>query len=170
MRCQYPRTNSLFSNSIREMRYRVEPRFLMCRWQRLFANLTAVELWGGVFQAEMDSKDGGHQEPKRRRFITEKNATPGDGARSLEACLEDIRPHAICVDRTTSAASDPQTQREGGLERFGDLHIQTGHKEINQFCTKYFSQVLPFVFHRWHQARTISLTNDGGGNIQMRHG
>ena len=94
----------------------------------------------------MDSKDGGHQEPKRRRLITEKNATPGDGARSLEACLEDIRPHAICVDRTTSAASDPQTQRESGLERFGDLHIQTGHKEINQFCTKYFSQVLPFVF------------------------
>ena len=83
---------------------------------------------------------------KRRRFITEKNATPGDGARSLETCLEDIRPHAVCMDRSTAACSDPAAQREGALERYGDLHIQTGGKEILQFHTKYFSQVLPFVF------------------------
>ena len=94
----------------------------------------------------MESKDEGQKEFKKRRLFTEKNATPGDGARSLEACLEDIRPHAICVDRTAAAASDPQTQREGCLERFGELKVSTGGKEINQFCPKYFSQVLPFVF------------------------
>ena len=105
-----------------------------------------MEPWGWVLQAEMESKDEGQKEFKKRRLFTEKNATPGDGARSLEACLEDIRPHAICVDRTAAAASDPQTQREGGLERFGELKANTGGKEILQFCTKYPAQVLPFVF------------------------
>ena len=105
-----------------------------------------MEPWGWVLQAEMESKDEGQKEFKKRRLFTEKNATPGDGARSLEACLEDIRPHAICVDRTAAAASDPQTQREGCLERFGELKANTGGEEINQFCPKYFSQVLPFVF------------------------
>jgi len=83
--------------------------------------------------------------PKRRRLINDKNATPGDGARSLEDCLEDLRPHAMCVDKGVQACSDPATLREGALERYGELHVQTGGKEIVQFHSKYFAQILPFV-------------------------
>ena len=108
--------------------------------------------------------------PESGDLFSEKNATPGDGARSLEACLEDIRPHAICVDRTAAAASDPQTQREGGLERFGELKANTGGKEILQFCTKYPAQVLPFVFPHMVSGPDFFLTNGGVGSIQMRHG
>ena len=63
----------------------------------------------------------------------------------MEDCLEDIRPHAICIDRSTQASSDPASLRAGALERYGDLQIQTGGKEILQFHPKYFSQVLPFA-------------------------
>ena len=74
-----------------------------------------------------------------------KNATPGNGARRFEECLEDIRPHAICVDTSAQACSDPATLREGAMGRFGDLTVQTGGKEVLQFHTKYVSQVLPFA-------------------------
>ena len=106
----------------------------------LDASRAAEELPDGVVQMEST-------EPlkKRRRRLSEKNATPGDGARSLEQCLEDIRPHAMCVDKSVQACSDPGTLREGALERYGELHTQTGGKEILQFHSKYFSQVLPFV-------------------------
>jgi len=82
---------------------------------------------------------------KRLRLFREKNATPGDGARSVEACLEDLRPQTMCADRSAAACSDPGTQREGAIERYGQLNVCTGGKEILQFHSKYFSQVLPFV-------------------------
>ena len=82
---------------------------------------------------------------RRRRLLTEKNATPGDGARALETCLEDLRPYAMCLDKSVQACSDPATLREGALERYGELHVRTGGKEILQFHSKYFSQILPFV-------------------------
>ena len=78
----------------------------------------------------------------------DKNATPGDGARSLERCLEDIRPQAVCMDKSVQACSDPATLREGALERHGDVHVQTGGKAILQWHSKYLSQVLPCVIPR----------------------
>ena len=85
---------------------------------------------------------------KRIRVNADKNATPGDGARSIEECLTDIRPHAVSLERSTAAASDPATLREAGLARVGDLQVHTGNKFIPQWHTKYFSQILPFVIPR----------------------
>jgi len=82
---------------------------------------------------------------KRKRVLDDKNSTPGDGATSVENCLNDLRPHAMCVDKSVQACSDPATLREGALERYGDLNVKTGGKEILQFHSKYFSQILPFV-------------------------
>ena len=90
----------------------------------------------------------GEYECKKRRMVNEKNATPGDGARTLDNCLEDLRPHAICLDKNVKACSDPATLREGALERYGELHVNTGRKEQCQFHSKYTSQVLPFVVPR----------------------
>ena len=90
--------------------------------------------------------DAEHKPQKRLRICNDKNATPGDGARSLDKCLEGIRPHAMCIDRSTKSASDPATQSEGALQNWGDLEIQTGSKMIPQFESSYFSEALPFVF------------------------
>ena len=49
------------------------------------------------------------------------------------------------MDKSCQASTDPGTQREGALERFGELNIQTGGKPIPQYESKYFSQILPFV-------------------------
>ena len=88
------------------------------------------------------------QKHKRRRLLEDKNATPGNGARRLEECLDDIRPHAICVDKSTAASSDPATLQAGAIDRYGDLHIQTSAKDIMKFHSKYVSQVLPFAIPR----------------------
>jgi hypothetical protein len=90
----------------------------------------------------------GEYECKKRRMVNEKNATPGDGAKTLENCLEDLRPHAMCLDKNVKACSDPATLRHGALERYGELHINTGRKERVQFHSKYTSLVLPFVVPR----------------------
>ena len=95
---------------------------------------------------EEERGDAEHRPHKRLRICNEKNATPGDGARSLDKCLEDIRPHAMCVDRSAKSASDPATQSEGALQSFGELQVQTGNKMIPQFESSYFSETLPFVF------------------------
>ena len=84
----------------------------------------------------------------RARPSREKNATPGDGARPVASCLEDIRPHAMTVERSAAAASDPATLREGALTRYGDLTVETGNKFIPQWHGKYFSQIMPFVIPR----------------------
>ena len=90
--------------------------------------------------------DAEHKPQKRLRICNDKNATPGDGARSLDKCLEDIRPHAMCIDRSTKSASDPATQSEGALQNWGELVAQTGNQMIPQFESSYFSEALPFVF------------------------
>jgi len=94
------------------------------------------------------SGNSGEYDSKKRRMVNDKNATPGDGARSLEKCLEDLRPHAICLDKNVKACSDPATLRQSALERYGELHVNTGRKELMQFHSKYTSQVLPFVLPR----------------------
>ena len=84
----------------------------------------------------------------RSRVLTDKNATPSDGPRSLEKCLDDIRPKAFTLDRATVSCSDPATLRAGALQRYGEMHVQTGSRFINQWHSKYFSQILPFVIPR----------------------
>ena len=92
---------------------------------------TAVAELLAELDIDKDGSDAGAPAMKRpRHYITEKNATPGDGARCLEECLDNVRPHAICVDKSAAAASDPGTLREGAREGFGELHIQTCGKEI----------------------------------------
>ena len=63
----------------------------------------------------------------------------------MDECLEDVRPHAVCIDKSAKACSDPATLREGAIERFGELRATTGNKAIPQFHSQYFSQILPFV-------------------------
>ena len=103
-------------------------------------------------EALLDEREKGREDalperPKKKlRLLSgEKNATPGDGARSVHECLDNVRPQAICVDKSSQASTDPGTQREGGLERQGELNIKTGGKPISQYESKYFSQVLPLV-------------------------
>ena len=60
---------------------------------------TAVAELLAELDIDKDGSDAGAPAMKRpRHYITEKNATPGDGARCLEECLDNVRPHAICVD------------------------------------------------------------------------
>ena len=66
----------------------------------------------------------------------------------METCLEDLRPHAICTDKSVKACSDPATLREGALERYGELRVMTGGQKIPQWHSKYLSQIMPFVIPR----------------------
>jgi len=72
----------------------------------------------------------------KRRVLSDKNATPGDGPRPLDKCLDDIRPVAVTLDRSTQASSDPASLRQGAVQRYGDLHVQTGSKKILQWHSK----------------------------------
>ena len=98
---------------------------------------------------EANAKDEASR-PTKRRLLEEKNATPGDGARSLSDCLSDIRPHSVCLDKEAKACVDTATRRERALERCGDLKVvlEQKDKEILQFHPKYLSQVLPFTIPR----------------------
>ena len=86
--------------------------------------------------------DGPPVREKRRKLLGEKNATPAAES------LENIRPQAVCQDKSPQACSDPATLRQGALERYGDLFAETGGKLVPQWESKYFSQVLPFVIPR----------------------
>ena len=97
-------------------------------------------------EAKVQESDG-----KRRRtmpLIDDKNATPGDASASIESCLADARPKSFTMDRDTVSSSDPAALRAGALERYGDLKIQTGSKFVDQWKSKYYSQVFPFVIPR----------------------
>ena len=76
----------------------------------------------------------------RRRlpaYMRQKNATPGDGARPMETCLDDVRPKAFTVDRETTASTDPGALAHGALQRYGELHIRTDTAFITQWHPKY---------------------------------
>ena len=85
---------------------------------------------------------------EKTRLMTDKNASPGDGARPMEECLQDLRPKACTLDRSTEACTDPETLRAGGLERYGELHVETGSRLVDQYHSKYPSQIFPFVIPR----------------------
>ena len=84
----------------------------------------------------------------RSSVLTDKNATPSDGPRPLEKCLEDVRPKSFTLDRSTASCSDPATLRAGALQRYGEINVQAGSRFIDQWQPKYFSEVLPFVIPR----------------------
>ena len=46
---------------------------------------------------------------------------------------------------SSAAASDPATLRDAGLARVGDLKLHTGNKLIDQWHTKFYSQIMLFV-------------------------
>ena len=77
--------------------------------------------------------------------IWEKNATPGDGGADPEACLWHNRPHAVSPGVSTGAVAAPSEARIGAIMQHGKIDVQTGHKLISQWESKYISQVLPFV-------------------------
>ncbi len=95
-----------------------------------------------------DSRELDEEKTTRSRVLTDKNATPSDGPRPLKNCLEDVRPKAFTLDRSTASCSDPATLRAGALQRYGEMNVQAGSRFINQWHSKYFSQVLPFVIPR----------------------
>ena len=62
--------------------------------------------------------------------------------------MDNIRPMAMCMDRNNNSTSNPADMQPGGYLGFGALHVQTGSTWLSPWCSKYFSQVLPFVFPR----------------------
>ena len=104
-------------------------------------------------QLEIEHRENANNEAAvakalRARVLTDKNATPSDGPRPLEQCFEDIRPKSFTLDRSTAACTDPATLRAGGLQRYGEMNVQAGSRFINQWESKYFSQVMPFIIPR----------------------
>ena len=85
---------------------------------------------------------------KRLKLFRTKNSTPGEAGRCVTKCMDNIRPMAMCMDRSNTSSSTPADMRNGGWQGFGALHVQTGSKWLSQWCSKYFSQVLPFVIPR----------------------
>ena len=77
-----------------------------------------------------------------------KNATPDDAATSLESCFAELRPQAICLDKSVQTLSDPATLRTQVFDGYADVHVQTFTKMIFQWHPKYASQVLPFAIPR----------------------
>ena len=88
----------------------------------------------------------------------EKNATPGDGARSAETCLEDIRPHSISLGSSSAALTDPASDKANGFGSphsdvdakqkdavTSDLTVKTDVKFKDMWNSQYPSQILPFV-------------------------
>jgi len=88
----------------------------------------------------------------------EKNATPADGARSAESCLEDLRPHSISLGSSSAALTDPASDKANGFgspnsdvdakpkdAATGDLTVKTDVKMENQWNSAYPSRILPFV-------------------------
>ena len=88
----------------------------------------------------------------------EKNATPGDGARTAETCLDDIRPHSISLGSSSAAVTDPASDKANGFgspnniaevlpkdAATAELTVKTDVKMENMWKSEYPSQILPFV-------------------------
>ena len=115
----------------------------------------------------------GQKWDKRLKLFRTKNATPGDGARSVDSCLDDIRPNILAMGSSASALTDPHTAKVTALEQYGidnaqgcgsnsqtpeadapeaepidgtgALHVQSDTKMVNQWDSSYPSRILPFV-------------------------
>ena len=47
-----------------------------------------------------------------------------------------------------SACIDEDMLRAGTLRKYGEIHADTGNVFVNQWCTEYISQILPFTITR----------------------
>ena len=103
------------------------------------------ELWECV-AATMDEDT--QRNAQRLRIHDVKNATPGDGGTSLEACLDNLRPQSVSLDKSATSCVDPEARRQAALVRSGVLPVEIKSKELSQFHSKYFSQALPLVIPR----------------------
>ena len=123
-------------------------------------------------EAEM-MEDKKRKKQKVTNIGNDKNATPGDGARDIASCLENIRPNIITVGSSANAVTDPHTAKVTALEQrgqgqahgcdsnhsspdahtdaaepaavTGELHVQSDTTMINQWDSSYPSRILPFV-------------------------
>ena len=103
---------------------------------------------------------------KRPFLLKEKNATPGEGAVSVESCFGERRPSSVVSETSGQACSTPAKLRTSTICSFGAvskssdpnepsaqaanleegrLVVRTGHKLLPQWEGKYFSTILPFV-------------------------
>ena len=69
---------------------------------------------------EESKRPNGTPKMKPTNISYEKNATPVDGARSVESCLDEIRPHSISVGCSASSVTDPATAKQSGFQKHGD--------------------------------------------------
>jgi len=95
----------------------------------------------------MDLINPSSSEHKRKtvQLIREKSSTPSDGGAASSHCLWNNRPHAVSAGVSPGAIGDPSSTRMGAIMQHGKIEVQTGHKLISQWESKYISQVLPFV-------------------------
>jgi len=86
-------------------------------------------------------------EHKRKtvQFAREKSSTPSDGGAASSDCLWNHRPHSVFAGVSTGAIGDPSATRMGAIMQHDKIEVQTGHKLVSQWESKYISQVLPFV-------------------------
>ena len=82
---------------------------------------------------------------QHQRLQPEKNATPGDSARIVEAAFDNVRPMTFTADKSVASSTDPERLRQG---KFGDIYVATKRKFMDQWNTKYSSLALPFVICR----------------------
>ena len=96
---------------------------------------------------EADEERATRPQKKRTSMYLEyeKSAPPGDVARALEICLDDIRPNASTIDKHATSCTDPETKRRGTFERFA---LQTDRKPIPQWESKWISFIRPDVIPR----------------------
>eukprot|EP00973_Karenia_brevis_P047573 6602714-Karenia_brevis.AAC.1 len=72
----------------------------------------------GIIPSSVEKLFWEHEREKRRaeseknKLWKLKHATPGDAPQPIEKCLDHLRPQTVCMDRSTTAASDPATLRE----------------------------------------------------------
>ena len=87
---------------------------------------------------------------RETQCFREKQATPDRGAVDIESCINNSRPSSLVLEASVKTAADltalqaTAVSRSAGIAK-GVLNVQTGHKWLNQWHGKYFSQILPFV-------------------------
>ena len=84
----------------------------------------------------------------KKTVIFEKNAVPDQGAKDIDKCLDELRPSSFMLDKSAEACTDASAIQTGALDRYGELHIDTGNTFVNQWRTEYTSMAIPFVIPR----------------------
>ena len=100
-------------------------------------------------QEQEKPKEHGSIATSLRKMVTfEKHAVPDQISQPMSSALEEIRPSSFMLDRVAESATDPASIKEGALRRYGDLHIGTSNKFVEQWNSRYTSLAMPFVVTR----------------------